>query len=497
MSQHPPHDDSRSSDVPAGDATSSVVSNNTPALARTMGLGALIIYGVGDMLGAGVYSVIGRWAGVMGNALSMAFAASMVAALLTGLSYASLGSRYPRAAGASFITHRAFHLPFVSYVVGLAVVASGLTSFATQSRAFSGYFLGLIGQSLPGADSALPPASPGAVFAIIIAFILALTFINFWGMRESTMLNLVCTFIEVAGLIIVVMVGARFWGSVNYFEVPAAAQTSGSPVGGWFWPTFVLQGAVLTFYSYVGFEDMLNVTEEVKNPRRNFPIAVMVALAITTVIYMLISITAVSVVPYQTLAKSGQPLVDVVTTAAPGFPREVFSFISLFAITNTALLNYIMGSRLIYGMARQGFVPKVLGSVHPTRHTPHMAIFALMVVVIVLAMSGSVSQLAAATSVLLLTVFITINAALIVLKRRVDEPKGSFEIPTFVPVGGIIICVLMLYNVKAPAATPTDPNPYDPRLIALALITGIAILYAVMRPKNITEETLTEAAESE
>lgn len=495
MSEHTSHDGSRSSDASTGNEASSVAANSTPALARTMGLGALIVYGVGDMLGAGVYSVLGRWAGTMGNALWMAFIASMLAALLTGLSYASLGSRYPRAAGASFITHRAFHRPFLSYVVGLAIVASGLTSFATQSRAFSGYFLGLIGQSLPGAESSLPPASPVAVIVIILAFIAALTFINFWGMRESTLLNLVCTCVEVIGLIIVVIVGARFWGSVNYLEVPAVTQADGTGIPGAITFAFILQGAVLTFYSYVGFEDMINVTEEVKNPRRNFPIAVMAALGITTLVYIAISITAVSVVPYGALAKSGQPLVDVVITAAPSFPRELFSFISLFAITNTALLNYIMGSRLIYGMARQGFVPKFLGEVHPARRTPHMAIFALMVIVIVLAMSGSVGQLAAATSVLLLTVFIIINAALIVLKRRPDEPRGAFEIPLFVPIGGIIVCALMLYNVKAPAATPSDPNPYDPRFIALALITGIALLYVLMRPKNITEDTLVEAAD--
>jgi amino acid transporter len=291
MSEHSSHDDNSSGgassdgtrdNVPARDPAASTVPNSGPALARTMGLGALIIYGVGDMLGAGVYSVIGRWAGTMGNALWMAFVASMVAALLTGLSYASLGSRYPRAAGASFITHRAFGVPFLSYVVGLAVVASGLTSFATQSRAFSGYFLGLIGQSLPGAESNLPAADPKTVIIIILGFILALTFINFWGMRESTLLNMICTFVEVGGLITVVVVGARFWGSVNYLEVPAAAQSNEAGGGGWFWPTFILQGAVLTFYSYVGFEDMINVTEEVKDPRRNFPIAVMVALGITT-----------------------------------------------------------------------------------------------------------------------------------------------------------------------------------------------------------------------
>src|SRR4028118_1043623 len=138
--------------TPSGDNTA----GSGPALARTMGLGALIIYGVGDMLGSGVYALIGKAAGIMGNAVWLAFATSMVAALLTGLSYASLGSRYPRAAGASFITHRAFGLPFLSFMVGLAVAASGLTSFATQSRAFSGYFLGLFGLSQPGTEGVLP-----------------------------------------------------------------------------------------------------------------------------------------------------------------------------------------------------------------------------------------------------------------------------------------------------------------------------------------------------
>jgi amino acid transporter len=140
MSEHSSNDDNYSSHLPSNDdPASGAVKTAGPALARTMGLGALIIYGIGDMLGSGVYALIGKAAGIMGNAVWLAFAASMVAALLTGLSYASLGSRYPRAAGASFITHRAFGLPFLSYMVGLAVAASGLTSFATQSRTFAGY----------------------------------------------------------------------------------------------------------------------------------------------------------------------------------------------------------------------------------------------------------------------------------------------------------------------------------------------------------------------
>lgn len=429
-----------------------------PALARSMGLGALIIYGVGDMLGSGIYALIGKAAGVMGNAVWLAFLASMVAALLTGLSYACLGSRHPRAAGVAYIAQRAFGQPFLSYMLGLAVVASGLTSMATQSRAFAGYFLGVLGVSA---------ANWGTTAGVILAFLGVLTFINFWGMRESTWLNLVCTAVEVAGLFLIIAIGVRFWGGeVNYLETPTAPTGISFPL--------VLSGAVLTFYSFVGFEDMLNVTEEVKDPARNFPIAVLVALAITTVVYIAVSLTAVSVVPHAELAASGQPLVEVVKRAAPWFPSGAFSFIALFAITNTALLNYIMGSRLVYGLARQGLVPSRLGAIHPRRRTPHVAIFVLLVIVVVLALSGNVGQLASATSVLLLGVFIVVNGALIVLKRRPDEPRGLFEVPTFVPVGGIVICAVILWHAKAAAL-----------FTALALLAGIALLYLVVRPKNV------------
>lgn len=470
-------------------APNSTAESSNPTLVRTMGLWALVIYGVGDMLGSGIYALIGKVAGTMGNAAWLAFIASMVAALLTGLSYASLGSRYPRAAGVAFVTQRAFGFPFLSYLVGLAVVASGLTSFATQSRAFSGYFLGLLGRTQPGTGPGpLPEVALPIWIGIILAFILVLTFINFWGMRESIWLNILCTFIEVAGVFIIIAVGIRYWGSVNYFEVPPVIVGGGSTPGV-LSSALVLQGAILTFYAFVGFEDMINVSEEVKNPRRNFPIAVMLALAIVTVLYIAVSITAVSVVSYAELGKSTQPLVDVVQRAAPGFPKELFSFIALFAITNTALLNYIMGSRLIYGMARQGFVPRFLGTVHAQRRTPHYAIFFLMLIVTALALAGDIKQLASATSALLLGVFIIVNASLIVLHRRPEEPKGAFEIPSIVPLGGILACAAILWSVKP------EPDKLDPRLIAGILLAGIGVLYLIARPRNITEETISEISD--
>jgi len=462
--------------------TQEVKTSAEPALLRTMGLGALIIYGVGDMLGAGVYALMGKAADKMGNAVWLAFLASMVAAMLTGLSYASLGSRYPRAAGASFITQRAFGWKFLSYIVGLTVTASGLTSFATQSHAFSGYVLGMLNFAVPGKDSPLAAAPPMLWLGIIIGFILILTFINFWGMKEATWLNALCTTIEVGGLAIVIYAGLRFWGQVNYLEVPPNP-TTGLP--GELTSLLVVQGAVLTFYSFIGFEDMINVTEEVKNPRRNFPIAVVAALVITTIIYMAVAISAVSVAGWQTLAKSSQPLVEVVNIGLPGFPISIFSLIALFAITNTALLNFIMGSRMVYGMARQGLVPRKLGVVHPHRRTPHMAILALMGIVLLLALWGDIGQLASATSMLLLCVFVVVNASLIVLKSRPDEERGAFEVPVFVPAGGILVCLAML------GTAVMDPDRRVAVIIAVALLAGIGLLYSVLRPKNVVVEDFT------
>lgn len=464
--------------------------HNAPQLARTMGLTALVIYGVGDMLGAGVYGLIGKYAGKMGNAIWLAFAMSMLAALFTGLSYASLGSRYPVAAGAAFITHRAFNKVFLSYIIGLSICASGLTSFATQSRAFGGYLLGFFGYQAPGAKGNLPIAEPMVIVALTIGFILFLTFINLRGMKEATWANALCTAIEVGGLLLIVAVGARFIGRVNLLEVPiTSGSTEGVPfpaLGAVGLGTLALQGAILTFYSFIGFEDMINVAEEVKDPERNFPKAVVLALLITAVIYALVAIVVVSVVPWRQLSHSNQPMVDVMHIAAPWFSTKVFSIISMFAIANTALLNYIMGSRLVYGMARQGFLPRVLGEVHPKTRTPHRAIFALMVITIVLALAGDISALASATSTLLLFIFIVVNASLLVLKRRPNEPKGFFEVPAFVPVLGILVSLMML---GAAAFDPDRRPSFSIALILLAVITG---LFFAMRPKNVTEEVLAE-----
>lgn len=423
-------------------------------LARALGLGALVVYGVGDMLGSGIYALVGRAAGVMGNAMWLAFAVSMVAAVLTGLSYAALGSRYPRAAGAAYVVHRAFGRGWLSYGVGLAVLASGLTSMATQTRAFSGYVRGLAPEWAPA--------------AVMVGFVVALTLVNGWGIRESARFNLVCTLVEAGGLVLVVWVGARFVGTVDYLEM----------AGGWD-AGRLMSGAVLTFYAFIGFEDMINVTEEVREPQRVFPWAVVWALGIVTVIYVAVSLVVVSVVPAAELAASSQPLVLVVQRALPGFPPVVFSLVALFAIANTALVNYIMGSRLMYGMACQGLLPGWLAWVEPRRRTPLRAIGVMMVLVLMLVAAGNLAELASATSALLLAVFALVHVSVLVLQRRAGEPSGGWRLPVWVPVVGLGVCAVLLAHVRGRALG-----------IAAVLLVVIALLYRVMRPRAMTDDTV-------
>jgi basic amino acid/polyamine antiporter, APA family len=458
-----------------------------PQLIRTMGLFSLVVYGVGDMVGAGIYATIGQAAGRLGNAVWLAFVVSMVAALLTGMSYASISSRYPRAAGAAYVTNRAFRRPFLSYLVGLAVCASGMTSMATSSNAFANAFHKLID---PSARFAWIP------WLLLVGFLLAITCLNLWGIRESLWGNLVCTAVEIGGLVLVVVLGIRYWGGTNFLDIPTPTGSSDTPAGPWRLPTLVMGAAVLTFFSFVGFEDMLNVGEEVKDPTRTMPRGILLALLITMVVYITVSLTAVATVPYAALAKHPAPLELISQEVAPWLPKNTYTFITMFAVANTALINYIMGSRLLYGMARHGLVPAPLARVHATRRTPHVAILVLGFLVLILALCGRIQigegaarvspvrVLADSTALLLLGCFCVVNSALIVLQRRPGEAKGRFEVPSIVPALGVLVCLAL---IASRVLTRNAQGEYELRapLIAAGVGTFIAILYVIMRPKDV------------
>lgn len=430
-------------------------SGEEPTLRRTIGPVQMALYGLGSMLGAGIYGLIGKAAGQVGNAVWLAFVVALVAALLTALSYASLGSRHPRAAGAAYVTQRAYGFPLLSFLVGLALVCSGLTSIATQSQVFAANLIVLLGlDSLP-------------VSWLALGFLLVLTGIVFRGIREAMWVNVLCTLIEAGGLILVVAVGASYWGSVDYFETPAT-------LGGDHAFLLIMQGAVLAFFAFIGFEDMINVAEETRDPERTVPLGLILAMALAAVLYIAVAVTAVSVVPWQELAEAPGPITEVVARAAPLIPPIVFTAITLFAVTNTALVNYVTASRLIYGMARQGLLPPALGNVHAGRRTPHLAVAVLFLVLAPLALLGTIAELAAATVLLLLLVFSVVNGALFVLKRRRNEKLGRFEVPLFVPALGAVVClVLILVRVST--------GDWRAPALAGALLLGCLGIYALMR----------------
>ncbi|MEE1655543.1 APC family permease [Microvirga sp. CF3062] len=433
--------------------------SSRPELHRSIGPFQLALYGLGSMLGSGVYGLMGQAAGQVGNAVWLAFLVALVAALLTALTYASLGSRYPRAGGAAYVAERAYRSPLIGFVVGLAVACSSLTSVATQSRVFAANLATLTG----GGES--------TVTWLAIGFLLLLTGLVLRGIRESMWVNVLCTCIEAGGLLLVVAVGISYWGSVDLFETPPPGEAASDVM-----MLLVLQGAVLTFFAFIGFEDSLNVAEECRDPQRTIPIGLIAAMAMAAMIYMAVAITAVSVLPWRELAAAPGPLTAVMERAAPWLSPIVYTAITLFAVANTALVNYVTASRLAYGMSHQGLLPSWLGRVHATRRTPHLAILALFVVVAPLALIGTIGQLAAATVLLLLLVFALMNGALVLLKNRQGEPHGRFEIPAFLPILGCLVCACLVI-VRVTTGDWRAPA------LAGGMIAGILVLYALFRPK--------------
>ena len=383
-------------------------------LRRSIGFGALVAYGIGDILGAGIYALVGKVAGLVGSACWLSFLISFVVASLTGLSYAELASRHPHAAGEVVFSLAAFRRPLVSYLIGFLVFLSGVVSMATVSHGFSGYVRNLF----PGIPS----------FLIILLLLSALGVINFLGMKTSSRFNIGCTLVEVSGILIVIAAGLKYFGTVPYFSI--------TPPEGVNPARAVFQGGLLAFYAFIGFEDMVKAAEETYEPRRIVPKAIVTALMVTAGLYVLTALACVSAVPISELASSSAPLMLVVEKGFPVLPRGWFALIALFAVSNTALVNFIMSSRMLYGMAQEGLVPSGFGRVHVGRRTPHLAIGMVFVTALLLAFTGSLVVLAQSTSLLLLSVFLVMNLALITLKFRSTEPRPSFEVPIWVPFAG-------------------------------------------------------------
>jgi APA family basic amino acid/polyamine antiporter len=397
----------------------------TPELERVMGPWLLLLFIVGDILGTGIYALTGQVAKQVGGAVWLPFLCAFVVAIITAFSYLELVTKYPKAAGAALYTHKAFGIHFVTFITAFAVMCSGITSASTASRAFAANMEQAFGLDLPG-----------GVTLIGLAFMALVAVVNFRGVGESVKANVVLTCVELTGLLIIIAIG--FWAiGHGQGDVGRVTQFAASE-GGLFWP--VVAGTTLAFFAMVGFEDSVNMAEECQDPVRHFPRVLLAGLVITGAIYVLVSISAVTLVAPEQLGEGETPLLQVVQAGAPGFPLWIFGFITMFAVANSALINMLMASRLIYGMSREKVLPPVLGKVHAARRTPYVAIgFTTLLAFGLITFVGEVPALGGTTALLLLCVFALVNVAVLVLRRdRVTH--RHFRTPAILPVLGALLC---------------------------------------------------------
>lgn len=444
-----------------------------PELKRVMGPGLLLLFVVGDILGTGVYALTGKVAAQVGGAAWVPFLAAFLIAAVTAFSYLELVTKYPQAAGAALYTHKAFGIHFLTFLVAFVVMCSGITSASTASQVFG---LNLL-KGVTGSDE---PATTGIV-VIALLFMATLAAINFRGVGESVKLNVVLTIIEITGLTLVILVGLwAFTGGsadVDFSRVVAFDTAEDKNVF-----LAVTAATSLAFFAMVGFEDSVNMAEETKDPTRVFPKVLLGGLTIAGVVYIVVSIIAVALVPVGELGST--PLVTVVKAGAPGLPiDDILPFITVFAVANTALINMLMASRLIYGMAKQNVLPPVLGTVHATRRSPWVAIvftttlaLCLIVYVTAIASGSTVDILAGTTSLLLLAVFAVVNVAVLVLRRDVREAGGHFKTPTFLPVIGFITSAYLVL--------PFSGRPAAQYMVAGGLIAVGIVLFFVTKLIN-------------
>lgn len=425
--------------------------DHTP-LRRAIGPKLLILFIVGDILGTGIYATTGSVAGKIGGALWLPFVIGFAVALLTAASYAELVGKYPRAAGAALYTQRAFRVPFLTFIVAFMVMCSGLSSASAAARAFAGDYLAELVD--------VPPT------LVAILFVLALAALNLRGVSESVKTNVVLTVVELTGLLIIIGIGvfAVFAGEGDPGRLGEIHSADGT---GYAVLTGVLGATALGFFAFVGFEDSVNMAEETVEPSRTFPRALFVGVCVTGTIYVLVALVSSLLVDYRVLEGSSGPLLEVVKAADVSFPPELFAVIALFAVSNSALINIMMASRLCYGMANERILPAFMGRVLPSRRTPVVGIVFVSLLAVALVSTGEIEGLGDTTSFLLLCVFAVVNVAVLVLRKdRVGH--DHFRTPTALPVIGAVAAGVL--------ASPLADRATDVYVRAgVLLLLGIAL----------------------
>ncbi|MEO9294298.1 MAG: APC family permease [Nitrososphaera sp.] len=384
-----------------------------PGLRQTIGLFQAIMYGTGLILGAGIYVLIGDVAGIAGNAMWVSFILAAVIATLTGLSYAELASMFPKSAAEYVFVKNAFGSRPFAFLAGWLIIFVAIVSAAAVAAGFSGYLAAF-----------LPGINPVLTTMLLIA---ALSGLSFAGIRGSAWTNTTFTLIKLAGLGIIIGAGVFLSASpeIDYFEMPPAVTSPATALGA------VLGAAGLVFFAYFGFENLANISEETKNPRRTIPIALIASIVITTAIYVLVAVSAISLAGWKDLSSTGAPLGLVAERVFGRAGMATLSAIALFATANTVLMLLVAASRIIFGMAADRAFPRSLAGVHAKTRTPFRAIVLVMVtaVAIIAASSGSIGTLANVAVFSIFIVYAFVNLSLIMLRYKRQEIERPFRSP--------------------------------------------------------------------
>jgi amino acid transporter len=445
-----------------------------PDLKRVMGPKLLLLFIVGDILGAGIYAVTGDVAGEVGGMAWLPFLVAFAVATMTAFSYLELVTRYPQAAGAALYAHKAFGIHFVTFLVAFTVICSGITSASTSSSLLAANLLAGLDGTIGGVSTDTTPT-----VLVALGFMLLLALLNLRGVGESVKLNVVLTLVEVTALAIVIAIGLYVMATQGA-DLGQIVVFDNASDRGWF--AAVTVATAIAFFAMVGFEDSVNMVEEIQEPERIFPRVMLTGLGIAVLIYMLVAVSVVMVLPLgeiQTFDAETGILIEVVKAGAPSLPIDtIFPFLTIFAVANTALINMLMASRLIYGLARQDVLPRALGHVLPGRRTPWTAIIfttllALgLIIYVTYGETSIVEALSGTTGLLLLCVFTIVNISCLVVRRRSDTTP-RFRAPTVLPVIGAITSAFL---VGPWARDPEDYIQY--RIAAVLLVIGI-VLWAI------------------
>ncbi|MFI2768073.1 APC family permease [Ruegeria faecimaris] len=393
----------------------------TPKLRRALTAPLLTLYGLGVTVGAGIYVLVGATAEVAGPYAAVSFLIAALVVSLTALSYAELATRYPVSAGEAAYVEAGFQRNWIAVLVGLAVAASGVISASAVAI---------------GAASYLHTLTNLGTTLLTIGIVSVMGLIALWGIAQSVFVAAVITIIEISGLLFVIG-----WGmSVQDPQGYAFSETfPGFEINAW---RGIFAASLLAFFAFVGFEDMANVAEEVKDPVRTIPKAILLTLVLATGLYLATSITVLLVVPIDTLSTSTAPLA-LVFSNAPEVIKQGFAAVAVVATVNGVLIQMIMASRVIYGLADRDHLPKILASVPQVTQTPVVATLLVVALILLLTQTLPIGTLAERTSQIVLGVFVLVNFSLIFLKLKPDSTRQHFHVPLVVPILGVLTSTLL------------------------------------------------------